>query len=155
MLLSRMIMLIGAHAKGGLALPASQSITSTNVSGATVTARLLIDEDGGFRRYAESSGSGSTIDFGAWWDSHPDAGNPGDNYHVKITALGTNRMIGTDMAHDTWESIVTDRIAYFSKPGQPGLHLDATTYTVAFSSDGGTTTDGSYTLTVHLTNETP
>jgi len=158
MLLSRMTMVMGAHVKGNLTLPASQSISSNDLSGQAISARILFDEDGGFRQYKESSGSGLTSEFPPhWWSQHPDAGNPGDNYHVKIThnGTGTNRMVATDMAHDTWESIATDRIAYFTYGGTGGPNTDTSAYTIAWSDDGGTSTIGSYTFTLDLVNQTP
>ena len=141
---------------GELQLPASQSLSSDDLSNQPISARLLIDEDGGFRKYEEASGSGSTTDHGEWWSTHPDSNNPGDDYHVRIThQTGANRMVNTDMTEAAWESIATDRIAYFNYAGEVGPNFDVSTYLVEFSSDGGTSTDDSYTLTVTLTNASP
>ena len=137
--------------------PTSTTITSTDESEQPIDARFIIDQDGGFRKYVESSGTPATTDHGSWWTEHPDTGSPGSLHHARIAhASGTDRSAGTGSSFGSWHAITSDLSFYFRlDPGPEGPNTDTSTYTVSISADGGSTIACSFTLTVQLQNQEP
>lgn len=130
-----------------------QTLTSVEENNFTATANLYVDDDGRMRKRTEIRGAFTTVGFGSYNGGAPSFLNFGDDYHVRVTAIGASRYQSGD-GLGTWLALTSDRSWQFSWQDF-GPASDSTTYTVAFSDDGGSTTLDSFVMTFTADHDSP
>lgn len=149
-------MMLGARTKAIYQLD-DLSISGSEASSFAATADMLLDADGGRRKFQSNSSGGTTTDANPPWSSlHP---NETATWHARIVShdTGTNRYIGSP-AIGTWQEINAPGNPTFDFSWQPGVGPqgpDVSTYTIALSDDAGSTTFDTMTLTVTLSIDSP
>ncbi len=132
-------------------------ITGSAASGGTATADMLLDADGGRRKFQSTGAGGSTSEASPHWSSiHP---NETNTWHARLVSLdsGSNRYVGSPTL-GTWTEITGPGAPTFDYSWSPGggpQGPDVSTYTIAISDDAGSTTHDTMTLTVTLSIDAP
>lgn len=108
-----------------------------------VTSTLYVDRDGGIRRRRENYGSFATFNAGTYSNGDESDSTFGDDYHVKLTIISGANNYSSGDTEDAWLAITSDRAWGFVEQ-RTGPDSGTTTWTVAFSDDGGSTTLDSF-----------
>lgn len=128
------------------------TLTSSDASGALVSATFYYDADGGTRRLQETSGAGSTTDHTNWSSRHPNEAT--SEWSVRLTFDSGTDVYTSGDGLNTWDLLSSNRSWTFSRTAT-GPSTAVGNYTFAISRDGGSTVFDSVALTVSLENESP
>jgi hypothetical protein len=108
-----------------------------------VTSNLYVDRDGGIRRRYENYGSFTTVNAGTYSNGDESDSAFGDDYHVRVTYLSGANNYSSGAGLSTWLALTSDRLWTFVEQ-RSGPDSGTSTWTVAFSDDGGSTTLDSF-----------
>lgn len=120
-----------------------------------ITGNLYVDRDGGLRKRQENHGSFTTTQYGTYSNGDESDATFGDSYHVRVTNTNTPDIYASGSGLGTWLALTSDRSWQFQETrGGPDSNT-STTYTIAFSDDGGSTTLDSFVVSWNWSWDSP
>jgi len=109
-----------------------------------VSSNLYVDADGGIRRRYENYGSFTTTNAGTYSNGDESDSAFGDDFHVRVTHLSGANNYNSGSGLASWVALTANASWSFVEQQEGPTGTVTSTWTVAFSDDGGSTTLDSF-----------